>query len=329
MKFLIIGLGSMGKRRIRNLLHLKISKNKIFGFDLSPERTKEISDLYGIHTFTDFKIADHQTNPDVYIISTPPHLHSKYFLHAAKEKKHFFVEVATTDEGYNKLYRLLDGSFVAAPSVTFRYYEPVRLLKKLVDKGVIGKILLFNHHLGQYLPDWHPWEDYRKFYVSQPKSSACREMVPYELQWIQYVVGDTFEKAVGRTSKRSDLELKIDDTYTAILTSKAGIMGTLIVDLVAQPAIRVFRLLGSKGTIEWNWQAREIRIWSVKTKSWKIIKLRPGKKLAEYKTTTEEMYEAELNDFLKAIRGKKQYPYTFAEDQNNFALLRKMEQAHT
>lgn len=326
MKFLVIGLGSMGKRRIRNLLHHRVQAKNIFGFDLSRDRRKEAEVNYKIKTFKDFNSAINAVDPDVFIISTPPHLHEEYFLYAAKHKKHFFVEVATTDAGYKKLYPLLDGSFVAAPSVTFRYYGPVQRIKKLLNSTVIGKPLAFNHHLGQYLPDWHPWEDYRKFYASQEESSACKEMVPYELQWISYVFDDEFVSAKGMTTKQSDLDMKIDDTYMALLKSKKGIVGTLMVELIARPAVRVFRILGSEGTLEWDWQRHEIRVWSTKTNRWKTIKLPKGKKVAGYKTTTEEMYNAELGSFLNAIRGKKKYPYTFEEDEQNFALLRQIEQ---
>ena len=39
MKFLVIGLGSMGKRRVRNLQYLKAGE--IIGFDLREDRCQE------------------------------------------------------------------------------------------------------------------------------------------------------------------------------------------------------------------------------------------------------------------------------------------------
>ncbi len=328
MKFLLIGLGSMGKRRVRNLLHHQVKPQDILGVDLSSERCAEVREKYHINTANDFLQADDSFKPDAYIISTPPHLHAQYFLHAAKQKKHFFVEVATTDVGYDQLEPLLDGSFVAAPSFTFRYNEAVKKLHHMVVRGDIGRVWAFNHHLGQYLPDWHPWEDYRSFYVSQPESSACREMVPYELQWIQWVIQDRIKSAVGITGRCSNLELTIDDTYTASLRSESGILGTLMVDIIARPAVRVFRILGSEGTLEWDWQRYVIRRYSAAKNKWFTTKISKGKQLAEYKTTTEDMYHEELGDFLSAIQGSKAYPYTFAEDAHNFALLRAMEKKY-
>ena len=54
MKFLIIGLGSMGKRRIRNLQYLGYSK--IFGFDLNEDRRQEAVNKYGPPYVTHKKI---------------------------------------------------------------------------------------------------------------------------------------------------------------------------------------------------------------------------------------------------------------------------------
>ena len=46
LKFLVVGLGSMGKRRIRNLLYNK--ENQIIGYDILPKRRSEAKLKYGI-----------------------------------------------------------------------------------------------------------------------------------------------------------------------------------------------------------------------------------------------------------------------------------------
>ncbi|SVD88881.1 uncharacterized protein METZ01_LOCUS441735, partial [marine metagenome] len=54
MTFLIVGLGSMGKRRIRNL---RINgEEKIIGFDIRIDRRKEAETKYNIQTIDDCKI---------------------------------------------------------------------------------------------------------------------------------------------------------------------------------------------------------------------------------------------------------------------------------
>lgn len=326
MRFLQVGLGSMGKRRIRNLLKNSVKKENIAGFDLSVDRCLEVEKAFKLQTYRDFHTAIKIWKPDVFIISTPPNLHAQYFLYAAEQNKHFFVEVATSDDGYATLLEKIEhNTCIAAPSCNMRYFYPIKTIKKIIEKGVLGKIHAFTHHMGMYLPDWHPWEDYRKFYVSQKDSGACKEMVPYELSWIQWVLNDEIIEAKGIIGKCSDLEIKADDVYAAVLRSKMGIIGTLLVDVVSRAPFRTFRILGSKSVLEWHWVERKLRIYNVRTKKWKTYILPQGKKIQGYLTTTEEMYEEEIKTFLDAIHGKKIYPYSFAEDFRNLQLLKKIE----
>ncbi|MDO8522303.1 MAG: Gfo/Idh/MocA family oxidoreductase [bacterium] len=320
--FYVIGLGSMGKRRIRNLLALRVSAAKIFGFDPDKKRCREAEDLFGIETETDFERGFASWKPDVFIISTPPDKHSKYFLFAAKRKIHFFVEVTTVD-GYYKLLPLLHSSFVAAPSATFRHAPGVLKLHAMIEKGVIGKPLFFQHYLGQYLPDWHPHEDYRKVYFSKKKTGGAREMFPHELQWLNFLVGSRIAHASGIVAKVSELSMNADDVYSAVVRYKNGIIGSVNIDLLNRTATRTLRIVGSLGTLEWDWLLRTITILKPKGKS-RVIRLKSEKKLKHY-NTTENIYIAEMKAFLDAVNGKKAYPYSFAEDKAILEVLYAVE----
>lgn len=320
--FLQIGLGSMGKRRIRNLLFHKIKPEMIKGFDISKDRCREVKKEFGVKVESNFKKAIHNFNPDVFIISTPPNLHAPYFLFAAKKKKHFFVEVPTTDNGYKQLMPMLKKDFIAAPSCTFRYVPGVLKIKKIIENGTIGKPLSFNHYLGQYLPDWHPYEDYRKIYFAQNETGGAREMFFHELVWLTFLFNSNINKAKGMIDKVSDLEMSADDIYSVILRLKNKVIGNVMIDLLNRKASRTLRIIGSEGTIDWDWLKYEIKIFQAKTKKEKILKLNKNKKLKHY-NTTEDIYRAEIKDFLNAICGKKKFPYSFRED---YDILQTLDQ---
>ena len=311
IKFLQVGLGSMGKRRIRNLLALGIPSVHIVGFDLAAERRQEAEEKYQIRTVADFS-AGVATQPDAYIISTPPDHHAEYFLHAARAKKHFFVEIPTSDEGYNELYSLLDGSFVGAPSCTYRFHPAVKKIKQIVESGALGKIYLYNCHLGQYLPDWHPWEDYRSVFFAQKSTGGCREMMPYELNWQSYILQSWPVVAKGLTKKVSDLDMPADDVYSALVVFDNGAIGNVVIELLSRTPKRTLRLIGSLGTLEWEWQENYIRLFEAKNKSWQEINLAVGQKEQNY-VVTEDMYIEEIEHFVAAITGNRLFPYTFAD----------------
>ena len=237
------------------------------------------------------------------------------------------MEVSTSDAGYAQVIKALKlkPKLVGAPSCTMRFFTPIEKIRQIIKSGKIGQPLIMTHHLGMYLPDWHPWEDYRKFYVSHKESSAIKEMIPYELQWLEYLIGDKFISAQGRVIKLSNLEMSAPDTSAAILQTKSGLMLSLVVEVLARTPLRLLRIIGSEGSLEWHWQAWEIKYYQVKTKRWTTIKLKPETKRKEYAAATEEMYVKEMAAFLAALKGKAQYPYSFNEDLAHFKLLKRIE----
>lgn len=326
LKFLVIGLGSMGRRRIRNLLHNGIKKEKIFGFNISKDRCKTVGEEYGIKTTDNFAKATKEFDPDVLIISTPPNAHSQYFLYALKNKKHFFVEHPTTDKGYDQLLTKIPKHVVGVPSNSWRFNPSVKKIKDLVEKGVIGKVLAFQYHLGQYLPDWHPWEDYRKVYFSKKETGACREMFAFELGWLSDALNLSKVKNIAGTVKKlSDLDIRADDFYSAILNFKNGASATIIIDLLSRKPLRTLKVFGSEGVLEWEWLDYIIKIHKSRNDS-TVIKLDQGRNEKHY-VTTEDMYEEEIGHFLKAIEGKKSFPFTFKENRHFLKTLFALEKS--
>ncbi len=324
MKFLQIGLGSMGKRRIRNLLFCGVKEEDIAGFDLSKERCKEASDKYGVKTFTSYQEAKAEWNPDVYVISTPPNLHHMYFLDAAKQRKHFFVEVGTTDEGYEELFEMMDGSFVAAPSCTFRYFPAIKKINEIVNSGEIGETLSFHYHMGQYLPDWHPWEDYRKVYFAQKETSACREMYVFELIWLTHILKAMPKEVLGYAAKVSDLDMSADDLFSSVVKFDNDAVGTFTIDVISRNPVRTLRLVGTEGSLDWEWMDYKIKVFNKSKNKFETYELQEGEKEENY-VTTEDMYREEMQLFLDAINGGKQYPHSFADDQRLIDALKALE----
>lgn len=326
LKFLQIGLGSMGKRRIRNLLFHKVSKDNIYGFDLSKDRCLEAQNKFEMKTFSNFERALNQVKPDVFIISTPPDQHSSYFLYAAKHKKHFFVEHPTTDKGYKELIKLLDDTFVGVPSCSLRFHPAMKAMKKILDSNKIGRILSFQYHMGQYLPDWHPWEDYKKVYFSKKSTGACREMFAFELGWLGYVLNLKIKEIAGFTEKLSDLDMTADDLYSAVIKFQNNKIGNITIDLLSRKPFRTLRVIGSDGVLEWEWLDNQIELFTAKDKKLKVINLKKGHSEKQY-ITTEDIYEEEIGKFLSAIEGKGSYPFSFKENHHFLKALFAIEKS--
>ena len=180
MKFLVVGLGSMGKRRIRCLK--KLNYKNIAGFDLREDRRDEVVDKYSIKTFKDIDDAINQFSPDAFIISVPPDVHHTYMELAINNNINFFVEASVVDTSMENIIKSLDKkSIVGIPSATMLFHPGIILIKDIIKKNKYGKITNLVYHSGQYLPDWHTYESVSDFYVSNPITGGCREIVPFEL----------------------------------------------------------------------------------------------------------------------------------------------------
>ncbi len=319
LKFLVIGLGSMGKRRIRNLL--KLGYTDIIGFDLREDRCLESEKEYGVTTFNDFSLAITQS-PNIFIISTPPHLHEEYIDYAIKNKISFFSELNLFSNVVKKSIQKMNNiSITACSSSTMRFHPIVKKLKNLLDNKIIGDIFLINHQVGHYLPNWHPWEDYHDFFVSRKDTGGAKELVPVELNWLTYLFSD-IDSVVGNVTKVSNLDVNIDDVYQAILNFDKNISCTLTIDVFSKPSFKETKIIGEKGIILVDFQKGEIKI--NKGKKWKIINVKLNKVAKGYLglTPPEKLYEDELNSFLKFINNKTSMIFTL---ENELKLLRVLD----
>ena len=322
MKFLIIGLGSMGKRRIRNLKVLNYEL--ILGFDPRKDRCEEAYEKYGIDTFQ--KINDViEQKPDVMIISTPPDLHMKYAKIALENNIHFFTEASVVqDEMLEIIEGLKDSKIVGLPSCTLRFHPIVQKINEILQMPDMGKPLSFIHHFGQYLPDWHPWENYKEFYVSKKETGACREIVPFQLVWLISTFGK-IKSVSGRKSKLSNLEIDIDDIYNVLLEFKNGVEGILIVDVISRAPFLQAKIMTENGVIIADWLEEKVKKYSHEN-GWEIFDINAGNIEKQY-IHGEGPYIEEMKNFIQAIDNKKSSYYSYEEDLKILKILESIERS--
>jgi len=323
VKLLQVGLGSMGKRRLRNMAAL--GEKDVVAFDLSAERRSFAEREYGVRTvgeLTPELIAEREA----FIISTPPDHHLPYIKLAVENRKAAFVEASVISDGLAELDAAArKARIVIAPSCTMRFHPAVNAMREVVTSGLYGKVTTFDYYLGQYLPDWHPWEDISTFYVGKRETSGSREMVPFELTWIVDLVGWPKE-AVGLMGSTMDLGVDIDDTYGIALRGDKWI-GTVTVDVVARYALRQFVLNLEGAQIQWRWDEAFVRLYDAETKEWTHV---DNPKLAAAaegynENITEQIYIDEMDAFREAVAGTAPFPNTLADDIAILGILEAVE----
>lgn len=213
MTILIIGLGSMGKRRIRCLQALGYTD--IAGMDTRQDRQVEAIEKYGI------KIVD-----DPYIIPLsevficlPPKFHRQF----SKAFKEFptFIEAGIEPLEYG------------SPSATMMYHPAIKEIRQRLPE--IGRIINITYHSGQYLPDWHPYEKVSDFYAGEV---GAKEMVAFELMWFCKVFGLPHLYDIYHTGTTDIDGLKAPDSYAMTLALSPDAVANVMIDVVSRVPTR-------------------------------------------------------------------------------------------
>lgn len=319
--FLVVGLGSMGKRRVRNLLEL--GRSRIIGVDPREDRRSESEGLYGITTFETFEDAVSDKPIHSIIISVPPDIHHEYIAAALKLRIPCFVEASVLNTNFAKLIKESeDENVLIAPSCTMYFHPAIKLISEIVTSGRLGDISTYTYHSGQYLPDWHTYEKVSDFYVSNKSTGGGREIVPFELTWITLMLG--IPKRVGGMFKKTiNIEgaENIDDTYTILLDYDKYIFN-LIVDVVSRNATRRLLINGDQGQLIWNWEDNFISVYNASTKNWEQSFYEVSSAHEGYnQNITEQMYVDEMACFLKNVEIGHDFPNSLTKDGEVLEIL--------
>lgn len=307
LKFFVIGLGSMGKRRIRNLISL--GHHDIIGYDIRNDRMKEARKKYGIKTVKSHSLGFSQ-NPDLVIISTWPNKHLIYAKESAKRKIPFFTEVNTEPSHIKQIIELIQKHKVLGiSSMTMKFHPSVKIIKKTLDSKKLGKVYFVNYHSGENLEDWHPWEKLSDYYVGDIKTGGGRDQAVFELEWIVWLFGKPLE-IMAKTKKLSNITAKIFDFYQMTLTLKDSIIINVLVDVIQRPPNRILRIICEHGLIEWNWIQGLVRIFDSRTKTWKEF----GHGEGYTGFNVEEMYQSEIFEVIKSIKKNTNLVHSFKEE---------------
>ena len=290
---LVAGSGSIGRRHMRNLRALGIQR--LAACDPDPDRQAPMVAELGIQPFADFEEAMTAAKPDLVFVCTPPVFHVPQALQAVQAGAHVFVEKPLSHAlgGVDELIAEAEAhQRVVQVGYNLRFYPGLQKVKQLVDDGAIGRILWARVEVGQYLPDWRPWQDYRQSYTARRDLGGGVILdASHELDYIIWLLGQPTE-VMCMAGKVSDLEVDVEDCATVLLRFASGAHADVHMDFVQRWYARSCKLVGEQGTIIWNYPAHQVRIYKAETDSWETM---------IYTFDSNKMYVAEVQHFLGCV----------------------------
>jgi len=253
MKILIAGLGSIGRRHFRNLVAL--GENDLVLYRTN-QATLPDDELAGYPVETDLISALKKHRPQAVIIANPTALHMDIAIPAAQAGCAILLEKPIA-ENLEKVAELRAAAAASGSRILvgfqFRYHPTLRKARELIASGAIGKVLSAHAHWGEYLPNWHPWEDYRQSYAARADlGGGVIATLTHPLDYLHFLLGSV-DSLWSMNGHISPLELiDVEDTAEIGLKFSNGAIAGVHVNYFQRPAVHRLEIAGTGGTLRWD-----------------------------------------------------------------------------
>lgn len=296
MKILVVGAGSIGRRHIANLNLLGYTN--IHVVDINKKNLEYARNNFKIKgIFTTVEEAINQNEYDIAFILTPPVYHIPIALKLVKEGIDLFIEkpLSNSLKDVDKLVKIKERkNLVIMVGYNQRFNVGLRNLRSYVVRGLLGKPYYIRAEFGQYLPDWRPWQDYRKTYTAiRAMGGGIILDASHEIDYVIWIARSKVKKIKALYEKASNLEIDVEDLAEIILKFKNGITASIHLNMVERGYNRYCKVIGEEGTIKWDFKNNLLELYNGKNKQL-ITK--------KYELDPNHSYLEEMKHFLECFR---------------------------
>ena len=307
---LFVGLGGIGQRHLRNLRALRGADLDVHAYRVRRER-QVVSDTLqlvpGEDLETKYDIAVHSEldaalaqKPDIVFVTNPSSLHVEITRRALEAGAHVLVEKPLSHSlaGVAELVRESEQRrLVGYVAYQLRFHPGFLRTQEILSQGLVGRPLFAEAVVGEHLPSFHPYEDYRRMYASRRDLGGGVTLSQiHEIDFLIALLGRP-ERVFSLGGKLSSLEVDVDDVSSSLLEFRGAEGRVLPVrlhqDFVQRPGERRFVLVGDAGKLEWNLSGRSLRRWSA---SGELCESHDYSELPR-----NRLFEAELAHFLGCV----------------------------
>lgn len=238
--------------------------------------------------------------PDAVLVCNPTSLHVETALRAARAGSHLFIEkpLSNSLDGLDALEQLArEKRLTVLMGFNLRFHPGLVLVKKLLEERRIGRLVSIRAQVGQYLPDWHPWEDYRESYSARRQlgGGVILDLI-HELDYVRWLAGPV-RQVVCFCDRISGLEIETEDTAELLLRFQDGAIGNIHLDYIQRYPTRDCTLIGESGTLIWDASANQVRLYAAGSPDWQVYTLGSFDR--------NEMFLSEMKHFLSCLEGRE------------------------
>ena len=309
-RILMVGLGSIGQRHLRNIRTILGDTAEIAAYrvlrqvpvltdKMQVEAGGSLGKKYNLTVFDNMDVAL-AWGPTAVFICNPNSLHLPVALAAARAGAHLFIEKPLSHnlEKIDELCATLEErKRIGMVAYQMRFHPCLQKTHELLNQKAVGRVLAAHAEVGEYLPDWHPWEDYRLSYASRKElGGGVLLVLIHEMDYLYWLFGLPSQiYTVG--GHLSSLEVDVEDTVSTLMDC-GGIPVHLHQDFIQSPPTRTLEIVGDSGKIHVDLRALSVTVY------------RQGKAEAEIFAFPEfdrnQMFLDELRHFFECIKSGAQ-----------------------
>lgn len=257
---LVIGAGSIGERHIGVLQSLGYKNIHVYRQRLLPFRNIENS---SVNSFTNWDEINH-IKPYAAIICTPTSQHLPQAQECLHQEMHVLVEkpLADTTQAIDDLMSLaIEKNKLVQVGYMLRYHPLMKKLKSIISTQELGRLVSFSSIWAEYLPNWHPWEDYRTSYAARKDlGGGVALTLSHDLDIVNWLVGELPHQYHKIYNYHSDLAVDVEAGAAFLLSYPMGVTGVVQLNFYQKIPVRKYELVFSNALVTFDYFGNQIII---------------------------------------------------------------------
>lgn len=255
MKILIVGVGSIGTRHLKNLL--KLGYKDIVVCDPDEKKLMAASSasrrIGKFALYKNAKTALKKELPNVVFVCNPTHLHVPTASLAIDYGAHVFIEkpLSVNLSGVDSLIKKasVSGKTVMI-ACNFLFYEGFRKLQNVLKRGVYGKAMLCRVAQGFYIPLARKNINYKKSYIAKKAhgGGVILDHVAHPIYYLTALFGD-IKKRSSLLSGKHPLGFQSEEMALLMLKHKNGIISGIASDYICKKSTHRIEVVTTKGLL--------------------------------------------------------------------------------
>lgn len=295
-RFLVVSLGSIGQRHLRNLRMLRPKAQ------IGVLRLTDSGAIEGLPEDADFQFASIEDaiafSPSAAIIASPASTHLALAVSLARAGIPTMIEkpLAVNLDGLDELLAAAAGIPMMV-AYNLRFLPSLIETRRLIHDGLVGDVFAIRAEVGQYLPTWRPTGRYQGAVSAQRTlGGGVLLELSHEFDYLYWMFG--LPSRVSASGGRySALEIDVEDLVSVNLEyDSPRRLIHVHLDMLQRTPTRGCKFIGSEGTLRWDGIADILEHFDASTGEWRRIETPPC-------CDRNEMYVYELTHFLDCVAG--------------------------